>query len=78
MAAAQIDLIGVLPSIKAPTLIVGGENSPMERAVKVREWQQLIPNSELLVMPGTLCHAAARPDEAAGYVLAFMQRRSAG
>lgn len=71
--AGELDISGSLPSIRARTLIVTTEDSALAAVKTVREWQQLIPNSALLVLPGDSYHiAAAEPDECARKVTAFI------
>ena len=73
--AGRLDITPALSSIQAPTLVVTTENSALASVEVVREWQQLIPRSELLVLPGDSYHvAAAEPDLCAEHVLAFIQR----
>ena len=51
------------------------EASALASVDVVRGWQQQIPHSELLVLPGDSYHiAAAKPDECARHVLAFINR----
>lgn len=73
--AGDLDISAALPRIQAPTLVVTTQKSALASVEVVREWQEQIPNSELLVMPGDSYHiAAAKPDECARRVLAFINR----
>jgi 3-oxoadipate enol-lactonase len=73
--AGKLDISAALPRIKAPTLVITTENSALASVEVVREWQSIIPNSELLVLPGDSYHvAAAEPDACAEHVLEFIQR----
>ncbi len=73
--AGGLDISASLPRIQAPALIVTTEGSALASVETVREWQEQIPHSELLVLPGDSYHvAAARPDECAQHVLAFIRR----
>lgn len=73
--AGQLDISADLPRIKAPTLVVTTERSALASVEVVREWQETIPNSELLTLPGDSYHvAAAEPQACAEHVLEFIQR----
>jgi len=73
--AGKLDISAALPRIKAPTLVITTESSALASVEVVREWQSIIPNSELLVLPGDSYHvAAAEPDMCAEHVLEFIQR----
>jgi 3-oxoadipate enol-lactonase len=77
--AGGLDLTGLLPGIKVPTLVVTTADSALASVETVRSWQQAIPGSELLVLPGDSYHiAAASPDECAARVLDFIQRHRIG
>ncbi|MBI4504854.1 MAG: alpha/beta hydrolase [Chloroflexi bacterium] len=77
-AVERVDVSGLLPSIKARSLIATSERSPLASVEVVREWARLIPNAEVLVVPGDGYHiAAAKPDECAQHVLAFIKRAAA-
>jgi pimeloyl-ACP methyl ester carboxylesterase len=71
-----LDISAALPAIKAPTLIMTTQGSALASVNVVREWQQLIPDSELQVIDGDSYHVAAvRPDECAERTLEFIGRR---
>jgi class 3 adenylate cyclase len=50
---ARVDLSGVLPAIRVPTLILQLRDSPLVPAQAGREAQRLIPNSQLVEADGT-------------------------
>ena len=53
------DITDDLPRIKCPTLVMTTEASALGSVESTREWQKLIPNSELRVIPGDSYHVAA-------------------
>lgn len=53
------DISADLPRIKAPTLVIVTENSELGSVELTRAWQEVIPNSRLLVFPGNSYHVAA-------------------
>ena len=55
----HIDISGDLPRIQCPTLVMTTEASALGSVESTRAWQQLIPNSELRVIPGDSYHLAA-------------------
>ena len=81
-ALSKFDLArdGVLQRIKAPTLVITADRSALQSVEKVRQYQQLIPNSRLVVLNSDAYHiAAANPDECVTNVLAFIKEaRSKG
>ena len=65
-----------LPNIKCPTLVVVTEDSGLGSVDATRAWQQKIPDSELLVLPGRSYHVAAtHAKECAQAVTDFIERR---
>jgi 3-oxoadipate enol-lactonase len=52
-----------LPKIACPTLVITTEGNRMSPVSETRAWQQMIPRSELLVMPGNSYHAAVSDAE---------------
>ena len=54
-----IDVRADLPSIACPTLVVTTDGSGLGSVEAVREWQQMIPRSEFMVVPGDSYHVAA-------------------
>jgi pimeloyl-ACP methyl ester carboxylesterase len=70
------DISADLPRIKCPTLVITTEKSALGSVESTRAWQQTIPNSELLVLPGDSYHVAASDaDRCAEEVLKFITRR---
>ena len=73
---ACADIRADLPKISCPTLVItteAGRNGVEE----TRAWQEMIPNSELVIVPGDSYHAAAsNADECAEAMLAFIERRT--
>ncbi len=60
------DISADLPRIQCPTLVITTEASALGSVEQTREWQQTIPNSRLLVLPGNSYHiAASDPDRCA-------------
>jgi len=75
-AAASIELRPILGQITAPTLVFTTEESPMQPVEGMREWLRLIPNAELLALPGDHFHlAAVVPDDCARHTLSFIDRQ---
>jgi 3-oxoadipate enol-lactonase len=74
--AGRIDTSSALQAIACPTLMATAEQSALASVEVVRRWQQQIPNSELLILPGDSYHiAAAVPDQCARAALAFIERQ---
>jgi 3-oxoadipate enol-lactonase len=55
----KADITADLPRIKCPTLVITTEGSALGSVDAMRQWQQTIPDSRLLVLPGDSYHAAA-------------------
>ena len=53
------DITADLPRIECPTLVLTTEASALGSVESTRAWQQMIPNSELRVLPGDSYHVAA-------------------
>lgn len=71
------DIRADLPKISCPTLVITTEESGLGSVERTREWQQKIPDSKLLVLPGKSYHVAASDAEAcAQETLKFMQQAS--
>jgi pimeloyl-ACP methyl ester carboxylesterase len=69
------DITADLPNIKCPTLVITTEGSALGSVDDTRVWQRMIPNSELLVLPGNSYHVAASDaDVCAQAALAFIKR----
>lgn len=68
------DITPDLPRIQCPTLVITTEGSGLGSVEVMRQWQTMIPNSRLLVLPGDSYHAAASDAEVcAQATLKFMQ-----
>ena len=69
------NIVADLPRIRCPTLVITTEGSALGSVDTTREWQEMIPHSELLVLPGDSYHVAASdPDRCARETLAFIER----
>jgi len=60
---ACADIRADIPKIPCPTLVITTEGSGLASVEQNREWQQQIPNSRLLVLPGDSYHVAASDAE---------------
>lgn len=70
------DVRADLPKIDCATLVIVTEESGLGSVESTRAWQQMIPNSELLVLPGRSYHVAAtHASECAHAVIDFIERR---
>ena len=70
------DISADIPKIKCPMLVITTEGSSLASIEETRAWQQQVPNSELLVLPGNSYHiAVTNPDRCAKATLDFIQRR---
>ena len=73
------DVAADLPHIKCPTLVITTEGSALGSVAAMRQWQQKIPNSTLLALPGASFHAAATDaDRCAQETRDFILRARAG
>jgi pimeloyl-ACP methyl ester carboxylesterase len=73
---AVADIRADLPKIACPTLVAVTEGSALGTVAQTRAWQQTIPDSELLVLPGDSYHVAATHAEpCAQATLDFLRRR---
>jgi 3-oxoadipate enol-lactonase len=74
IAVTTLNLEERMGDIKAPTLVVTTEDSPLQSSAAARTYQERIPNSKLVVLPGDCFHiAAVRPHECAELVLNFIR-----
>jgi 3-oxoadipate enol-lactonase len=65
---------GVLQRIKAPTLLMTADRGQAQSVEKARQYQMLIPNSQLVVVRSDAYHiAAVNADECVANVLAFIK-----
>ena len=72
------DIRADLPKIRCPTLVIVTQESGLGSVESTRAWQQTIPDSELLVLPGRSYHVAAtHAAECAQTVIGFIGRRAA-
>ena len=84
-AATQIGFMGTIacadiradiPKISCPTLVITTEDSGLGSVADMRAWQEQIPGSELVVLPGNSYHVAAtHADQSAAATLDFIARR---
>lgn len=73
---ACADIRTDLPKIACPTLVITTEGSGLASVDETRAWQQMIPDAELLVLPGDSYHvAASHAVQCAQATLAFLARR---
>ena len=73
---ACADIRADVPKITRPTLVITTEGSGLASVDETRGWQQLIPDSELLVLPGDSYHvAASHAAQCAQATLEFIERR---
>jgi 3-oxoadipate enol-lactonase len=75
-AVYKSDLVkgGVLQRIKAPTLLMTADRGQSQSVEKARQYQTIIPNSQLVVLRSDAYHiAAANADECVTNVLAFIK-----
>lgn len=61
---ACADITQDIPKIRCPTLVITTEESGLASVEANRAWQQKIPDSKLLVMPGNSYHVAVSDAEA--------------
>jgi 3-oxoadipate enol-lactonase len=73
---ACADIRADVSKIACPTLVITTEGSGLASVDETRAWQQMIPDSELLVLPGDSYHVAASDAvQCAQATLAFIERR---
>lgn len=74
---ACADIRADVPKIACPTLVITTGGSGLASVDETRAWQQTIPDSELLVLPGNSYHVAASdPERCAQATLEFISRHS--
>lgn len=72
------DVADDLPRIACPTLVITTEGSALGTVEDTKAWQQKIPRSTLLVLPGDSFHVAATDAQrCAQETLAFIKRSTA-
>ena len=70
---AAADITADLPNIRCPTLVIVTEQSALGSVEETRAWQQQIPDSRLVVLPGNSYHVAAtHADASAAATLDFI------
>ena len=75
---ACADIRADLPKIGSPTLVITTDGSGHASVDETRAWQQQVPNSSLLVVPGNSYHvAASHAEHCAEATLDFIARRPA-
>ena len=75
-AIAVADIRADIPKIRCPTLVITTEESGLASVEANRAWQQQIPDSKLIVMPGNSDHVAASDAEAcAKAAVEFIEKR---
>jgi len=73
---ACADIRADVPNITRPTLVITTEGSGLASVDETRAWQQTIPDSELLVLPGDSYHvAASHAAQCVQATLEFIERR---
>lgn len=72
------DISEYIPKIRCPTLVITTEGSGLASIEENRAWQEQIPDSRLLVLPGDSYHVALTdPDRCAEATLEFIQQSGA-
>jgi pimeloyl-ACP methyl ester carboxylesterase len=72
-----VDISAEMAKIRCPTLVITTEASGLASVEQNRAWQQQIPNSRLLVLPGDSYHVAlTNPDGCARATLEFIAAMS--
>jgi 3-oxoadipate enol-lactonase len=70
-----VDISADIPKITCPTLVITTEESGLASVERTRAWQQKIPDSELVVLPGNSYHVATSDSErCAQTTLEFISR----
>ncbi|HKA45570.1 MAG TPA: alpha/beta hydrolase [Burkholderiales bacterium] len=70
---ANADIRADLPRIACPTLVITTDGGTHTSVENTRAWQETIPNSKLLVLPGNSYHvAASHPDQCAPATLKWI------
>ena len=75
---AHVDITADVAKIRCPTLVITTEESGLASVEANRAWQQKIPNSKLLVLPGNSYHVAVSDaEECAKAALEFIAQSRA-
>ena len=73
------DITADVKNINCPMLVITTEESGLASVEQTRAWQQQVPQSELVVLPGDSFHAAATdPDACAKATREFIARHPVG
>jgi len=76
---ACADIRADVPKIQCPTLVITTDGSGLASVDQTRTWQQQIPHSTLLVVPGNSYHvAASHAERCAEATLDFIARNTGG
>jgi 3-oxoadipate enol-lactonase len=71
------DITDDMPKIKCPMLVITTQGSGLASVEQTRAWQEQVPNSELIVLPGDSFHVAVTdPEQCAQATLDFVARNS--
>lgn len=71
------DIRADIVRIQCPTLVITTEGSGLASVQENREWQEQIPNSQLVVLPGNSYHVAAtHADECCRVLLEHLDRQN--
>ena len=69
------DITADVAKIKCPMLVITTAESGLASVAETRAWQEKVPHSELVVLPGDSFHVAATdPDRCAATLLEFLAR----
>jgi pimeloyl-ACP methyl ester carboxylesterase len=70
---AELDLDPELPGVKAPALIIYGDQDPSVKPAEAKRLQGLLPDAQLQLVPGCgHCPNYEYPDLVVGFIEAFM------
>ena len=71
------DISADVAILKCPMLVITTQESGLASVAQTRAWQEQVPHSELVVLPGDSFHAAATdPDVCAHALLSFIKRHA--
>jgi pimeloyl-ACP methyl ester carboxylesterase len=71
------DITADVAKIKCPMLVITTAESGLASVAQTRAWQEKVPHSELVVLPGNSFHVAATdPDRCAEALLQFLARHA--
>ena len=73
------DITADVAKIKCPMLVITTAESGLASVAETRKWQEQVPHSELVVLPGDSFHVAATdPDRCAAALIDFLKRHDPG